>query len=255
MAKTILSVKNLTVSLKTNKAKILENISFDINEGDVIAIDGKNGCGKSTLIRVLFGYTSDYLVDGEVIFNNYSNKNIFNMTDKELLDLRKHIGYVAQKDNYEGLNNLTIRDLIIDASNAIDSNPSNYFNLFEDLFTKRLKMNISLNSKPCKLSGGEQRLVSIFIGALCKKDAMFYIIDEPLNNLDLQNVMVISDLLNEIRLSNPNSAMLMVTHCKIITCVNRQRKLIDGILEKQDSKYECHHCMGEPDCNLFYLKR
>lgn len=252
---TILSVKNLSVCLKSNNRLILNNVSFDLNEGDVMALDGKNGSGKSTLMKIIFGSTSDYkILNGEVFFYPFSNKNILNISDNDLLSLRQKIGFVKQKDDYEGLNKLTISDLIIEAckSNGYDCNKA--FKDFEQILLSKFKVHFTLKDSPAKLSGGEQRLISIFIGLLCKKDASLFVIDEPLNNLDFENVMAISDLINEVRIANKRSAMLMVTHCKIITCINRQRKIIDGEIQETDSKYECHHCMGEPDCNLFYLK-
>ena len=103
---------------------------------------------------------------------------------------------------------------------------------------------ITLKAIPGKLSGGEQRMVSIFLGLVCRDSARLMIIDEPLNNLDFENVMKVSDLINEIHSSNSGSGMIMITHCKVITCVNRQRKMIKGELENNDSQYECHHCMG-----------
>ena len=124
------------------------------------------------------------------------------------------------------------------------------------LFNKYFENNkrITLKGIPGKMSGGEQRMISIFLGLVCRNSTKLMVIDEPLNNLDFENVMKVSDLINSIHLTNKESAMIMITHCKVITCVNRQRRLLKGELETVDSKYECHHCMGEPDCENFYLK-
>lgn len=254
MSKPILSVKNLTVSLKKNKRRILSNISFDLFEGDVLAIDGKNGCGKSTLLKIICGYTNDYEIEnGEIYLYPYSTKNILTLTDNELLEYRRQVAFVKQKDNYEGTNKSTIQDLIYDAVSVLDEKDMDkYLDLFKTYFSQKEKNQITLKSSPEHLSGGEQRLLSLFLGLVCRNKSNLMIIDEPLNNLDFENAMNISDLINNVRLNNPESAILMITHCKIITCINRQRKIVDGIMEKQDSKYECHHCMGEPDCDLFY---
>ena len=254
MEKIILRVKNLTVRLRKDNSLILNNISFDLKPGDVFAIEGRNGSGKSTLLRVLFLETADYKIDsGEIYYYPFSNKNILSFNDKEILKYRSSVGYVSQKDEYADLNLVTVEDLIIDAAKATQANKDTALELFHSYFKDSEK--VKLNSIPGKLSGGEQRMVSIFLGLVCRNETSLMIIDEQLNNLNFNNVMRVSDLLNDIHRNNKNAAMIMITHCKIITCVNRQRRMKDGVLEDTDSNYECHHCMGEPDDELYYLKR
>lgn len=254
MSNKILSVKNLTVTLRKDNSVILDNINLDLFTNDVLAIDGFNGSGKSTLLRILMGQTADYFIkSGEVIYYPFLNKNIFDFNEKEILNYRKNIGYVPQKDLYDGLNKINVEDLIDDAISDSNINKNDTINLFNVFF--RNNKRITLKSIPCKLSGGEQRMISIFLGLVCRNKPKLMIIDEPLNNLDFENVMRISDLINQIHITNKDSAMILITHCKIITCVNRQRKIINGHLDNVDSSYECHHCMGEPDCNNFYLTK
>lgn len=218
----ILEIKNLTVRLKHNKFLVLNNISLEIYSGDVLAIDGLNGSGKSTLIRLILGNIDDYIVEsGEIIYHPFSTKNVLSFDRQEMLDYHASIGYVPQKDNYEGLNKVTIEDLIDDAVSASHGDKQQAVTLFDKYFNK---VNVSLRSVPAKLSGGEQRMISIFLGLVCKPSAKLMIVDEPLNNLDFDNVMKISDLLNDIKNQNRDSAMLVVTHCKIITCITRQRR-------------------------------
>lgn len=254
MPNLILSVKNLTVRLKSDKSLLLNNINFDLHSNDVLAIDGSNGSGKTTLLKIILGQTKDYIIEtGEIIYYPFSDKNILSFTEKEMLLYHAQIGYVQQKDNYEGLNKINIGDLIDDVISESNISKETAVEMFEKYFSNNER--ISLKSIPAKLSGGEQRMVSIFLGLVCRENAQLMIIDEPLNNLDFDNVMRVSDLINEIYLSNPNAGVLMITHCKIITCVNRQRRLTKGVMEEFDSQYRCHHCMGEPDCNNFYLKK
>lgn len=252
MVERILSVKSLSAWLKSDKSQILNDISFDLYAGDVLAIDGFNGSGKSTLLRLICGETSDYKAQGEVIYYPFSTENLLAFSEKQILAYRSSIGYVPQKDNYDGLNKVTIQDLIMDACKASGFDSSKAMTNFNDFFgnSKRIK----LKSVPGKLSGGEQRMVSIFLGLACKTKSRLMIVDEPLNNLDFENAMRVSDMLNKIRLENPSSGMILITHCKVITCVNRQRRLVKGRMEKSDSKYECHHCMGEPNEKLYYFR-
>lgn len=254
MSDIILSVKNLTVSLKSNKSIILKNVSFDLKAGEVLRIGGPNGSGKTTLLKIIMLQTADYIVQsGEVYLYPFSNKNILTFNEKEILKYRAVVGFVGQKDNYDGLNKVTIGDLIDDAISVSKLSKEYVVSLFIKYFADNKR--ITLKSIPSKLSGGEQRMVSIFLGLVCEGNSKLFIIDEPLNNLDFQNIMRVSDLLNDVHRDNSETGMIIVTHCKIITCINRQRELKDGVLEEQDSQYECHYCMGEPDCDSYYLKK
>ena len=253
MREKILSVNNLTVRLKKGNSIVLNNICFDLFSGDVLAIDGLNGSGKSTLLKVINCQTADYSIEyGSIYYYPFSNKNVLDFSEKEVLAYRSSIGFVPQKDNYEGLNKVTIEDLVEDAISEGNIEKKAILNCFNSYFNDSGR--IKINSIPGKLSGGEQRMVSIFLGLMCKNKSHLMIIDEPLNNLDFENATRVSDLINKIRLDNENSAIIIVTHCKIITCINRQRRLVKGIMNQNDSKYECYHCMGEPNCNLFYNK-
>ena len=248
----ILEVKNLSVRLKVNDTYILKDVSFDLKQGDVLRIGGPNGSGKTTLLKVLMCQTADYVVDGEIYYYPFSDKNILDFDQKDVLEYHAALGFVSQKDNYDGLNKINVEDLIEDAISVSKLEKETAIFLFEKYFSDNQR--ITLKSIPSKLSGGEQRLISIFLGLVCKPSCKLMMIDEPLNNLDFKNIMVVSDLLNGIHLDNKESAMIIVTHCRTITCINRQRELRDGAMENTDSKYECHNCLGNPDCDLFYLK-
>ena len=249
----ILTVKNLSVRFKNDKTQALDDVSFDLFSNDVLAIDGMNGSGKTTLIKLITGQTNDFIIDsGEIIYHPFSEKSIFDFSEKEMLQYLSSIGYVPQKDPYEGLNHLTVSDLIDNVIDGTSFTKEDATLLFDKYFggSSRIKM----KSRPARLSGGEQRMISIFLGLVCRKSAKLMIVDEPLNNLDFENVMKVSDLLNSLHKDSESAGMILVTHCKIITCVNRQRKMVKGHMEDFDTKYECHHCMGEPDCDLYYLK-
>ena len=250
MNKVLLSVKKLKIILKKTHDVLISDASFELHSGDVMRISGLNGCGKSTLLRVLYGNTADYICEGEVIIHAYGETNTLSINDRDLMKLRKIIGYVPQKDEYEGLNRLNVLDLIKNEVKGSNMTVDYACELFNKLLANEKKF--TLKSIPGKLSGGQQRMLSIFLGLLCGERKDIMIIDEPLNNLDFENAKLISNLINQIRIDNPESAILMVTHCKMITCINRERMMNNGVLENGDLVYECHHCMGEPDCDLFY---
>ena len=147
MSTKILTVQNLTVRLKYGKILILDNVSFELFSGDVLCIDGLNGSGKSTLLKIICGQLADYVVEsGEIIYHPFSNKSILNFNDEEMLLYHSKIGYVPQKDNYEGLNKINIEDLIDDVISIVNLNKSDAINLFEHYFKNNKR--ISLKSIP-----------------------------------------------------------------------------------------------------------
>ena len=74
----LLSVKNLSVSIESKK--ILNNLSLDINEGEVHAIMGPNGSGKSTFSNVLAGKEEYNIIEGEI---NFNGNNLFDLNIEE----------------------------------------------------------------------------------------------------------------------------------------------------------------------------
>ncbi len=107
-------------------------------------------------------------------------------------------------------------------------------------------------SIPSKLSGGQQRMLSIISAVAVRKDAKLFIIDEPLNNLDFKNARKISNLITMIHKQNPNAAILMVTHCMIFPCITRLITLNNGQKVTTEEKYVCHSCFGIASDDGFY---
>ena len=255
MDNVILEVKHLTVILKNNKRLLLNNVNFNLYENEVLNIEGFNGSGKSTLLKVILGYVSDYDCSGEIYYYPYSNKNLLQLSDKEILEFRSLIGEVKQDEFFDGANRANISDLIDfsckDAKMTKEEITQVKNKLFYKYFPVGNKNKITLKSIPRNLSGGEKKMIAIFLGVVCRKNPKLIVIDEPLNNLDFINIMKISDMLNDVK-KNMNCSILLVTHCKIITCITRQRRIVDGIMEEKDSVYENHHCMGNPDNEGYY---
>ena len=90
MSSTAIHVSELTHDFGGLRA--VDNISFTINEGELVGLIGPNGCGKSTFIKVIFGIANLY--QGDII---YRNEDITGMRADSLV--KKGIGYVPQTDN------------------------------------------------------------------------------------------------------------------------------------------------------------
>lgn len=109
-----------------------------------------------------------------------------------------------------------------------------------------------LKTKVNKLSGGQQRMLSIISFICLRMKSKVFIIDEPLNNLDINNVADISNLLNSLVREKNDSVFIIVSHCKIFPFITNVVQLKDEKLVKVDGKIECHSCFGEYDENGYY---
>jgi len=93
---TVLDVQDLTVSLVTTANDIISNISFQLNEGEVLGLVGESGSGKTTLSSALLGYTRHgaKIVSGKIVLDE---QNILSLDEKEIRQVRgRKIAHVAQ---------------------------------------------------------------------------------------------------------------------------------------------------------------
>ncbi len=203
-------VKNLSKSFNSNK--ILDNISFVLEDNDKVCLIGNNGTGKSTLLKILNG---DINYDsGNINYNDESIGMLMQEIDIEDYDLTI-IDYIKKKTNFllleEKLHKLE--------KNLNDSNMEEYGNVL-DLYLKLdgynfenninmllngLGLNKDLNKKVKELSGGEKIKVLLTILLLSNPDIM--LLDEPTNNLDIDGITYLENYLVKL-----NKKMIIVSH-------------------------------------------
>jgi len=163
----LFDVKNL--SLGYEKEKIINNISFCVNEKDFIIVVGKNGAGKSTLIKGILGLIKP--MEGEIIFDSSLN--------------RKLIGYMPQETKVESSFPASVMEIVL--SGRINKMGFRPFYNKEDKekaieALKILNVYDIKNKSFCDLSGGQRQKV-LLARSLCATDKLL-ILDEPSNNLD-----------------------------------------------------------------------
>ncbi len=250
----ILSVRNL--SIRINRRELVKNISFDINEGDIILLSGPNGTGKSTILKSILNLeTEGKEISGEIYNRHFGD--VLKLSPEDLQKYRSSIAYIQQKDEYAEMGNIQVRDIISESREAhVGRMLSNTeVNDLIDEWIPRRNNNSRIfeaKSKPTKFSGGEQRLLSVLSIIATRPDAELLIIDEPLNNLDFVNARNISNLINRVVKENPQMAVLMISHCRIFPFITREIKLSSEGIEEVDEPYVCHSCFGDPDENGYY---
>ena len=198
----ILEVNKLRkeVSSGENKLTILDDVSFDLNEGQSLAITGPSGSGKSTLLGLLAGL--DTATSGEIYLDK---EPLHKLDEEERAVLRKEkVGFVFQ--SFELLPSLTaLENVMLPSELKQEDTPAERAKYFLD----RVGLNERKHHYPNQLSGGEQQRVAIARAFACSAKILFA--DEPTGNLDPKNGEMVSDLLFEVN-SETDNALVVVTH-------------------------------------------
>lgn len=200
----------------------LDDVSFSIDQHEMVVILGPSGAGKSTLLNIMGGM--DHVTDGKVYMDGL---DISGYSEKELTDYRaENIGFIFQF--YNILPTLTVKenvDLIHDVvKNAKDS--------IEIL--NKVGLGGQENKFPNQLSGGEQQRVSI--ARAIAKNPKLLLCDEPTGALDSNTGVEILKLLRECTGEN---TVVIVTHNALIADVAdrvirlKNGKIIENVVNKQ----------------------
>lgn len=216
----ILKVENLSKIYGKGDARViaLNNISFEVEEGEFIAITGPSGSGKSTLLHSIAGLEKPS--SGTVYFYD---KNIYEMNKKELTILRRQkIGIIYQF--YNLIPNLTVEENIV-LPIELDRKKVDRSKL-EDIL-KFLNLENRKKHLPNELSGGQQQKVAI--GRALMINPTIILADEPTGNLDSKSSKEIIELLQKAN-KEYKQTIIMITHNLEIA------KLADRILHIEDGK-------------------
>ena len=202
---------------KSGQSEIIanEDISFEVNQGELVVILGDSGAGKSTLLNILGGMDSND--EGQVIIDG---QNIANYSSKELTTYRRNdVGFVFQF--YNLVPNLTAKENVELASQiVVDAQDAE-----EALISVGLKDR--MNNFPAQLSGGEQQRVSI--ARAIAKNPKLLLCDEPTGALDYQTGKAILQILQD-RSREQHAAVVIVTHNAAIA------PIADRVIHMHDAK-------------------
>ena len=215
----ILSVKNLSKIYgdENNHVIALDNVSFDVEIGEFIAIIGASGSGKSTLLHQIGGV--DHPSSGKVIINN---TDIYTLNENDLAIFRRNeIGLIYQFYNLIPVLNVK-ENITLPLQLAHQKVDQKRFNTL----IEQLGLSNRLNHLPNQPSGGQQQRVSI-ARALINQPSLV-LADEPTGNLDSKNSDEIIRLLKEAN-EKYHQTIIIITHDNnIAKLANRVITIKDG---------------------------
>ena len=205
MSQSIIKVENITKSVisNDNELSILKGISFNINEGESVAIMGTSGAGKSTLMSLLAGL--DQPTSGAITL---LDSTISAMDDEQRAKIRgESIGFVFQNflliPSLTALQNVTL-PMVLRGNEDEESN---------NLKAKALLKEVGLAGRethlPTQLSGGEQQRVALARAFVTQPKILFA--DEPTGNLDQKTAQHVIELLFEMN-KEQGTTLVLVTH-------------------------------------------
>ena len=207
----------------------LDGVNFTINPNEFVSIVGKNGAGKSTIIKLLIG--EERPTKGRILFGPYE---VNKLTSGELPELRRQIGIVFQ--DFRLLAKKTAYENIAFAL-EVEGRPQSEI---EDFVPQVLDM-VGLSNRAYnfsnELSGGEKQRVAIARAMIHRPAVM--VADEPTGNLDPLNTAEIMKLL--LKINELGTTVILVTHNKdIVNAVHRRVISIDNgriIRDEENGKY------------------
>ena len=203
--KEILKVENLVKTYSKNYA--LKNVSFSVNEGEVLAIIGSSGSGKSTILRII--NQLEKMDGGNITICGDSkgeNKKVI-YSEKEILNkMNLECGMVFQ--NFNLFPHLSVLENVTEAMIQVLNKPKKDAEEEATKILARMGLEEKINQYPCNLSGGEQQRVSIARTLAINPKIIF--MDEPTSALDPE---LVGEVLKVVKqLAKEKRTMVIVTH-------------------------------------------
>jgi lipoprotein-releasing system ATP-binding protein len=215
-------IKAKAIYKKYGELTVLNNVSLEINKGEIVSIVGPSGAGKTTLLHILGTLDeSDKNPETEISINKTS---VTNLKDKKLSEFRnKHLGFIFQfhqlLPEFTALENVCLPGFIAKrAENEVKQEAEKLLDY--------LGLKDRMHHKPNELSGGQQQRVAVARALINKPSVIFA--DEPSGNLDHTSAENLHDLFFKLR-DEFGQTFVIVTHNEeLANKSDRKLVMIDG---------------------------
>lgn len=206
----LLTVKQLTKSYEGEKTAV-DNISFELNQGECLGLVGESGCGKSTLARCLLRI--EPISDGSIYFKDEA---IENLNERKLQPFRQKMQIVFQNPSAALNPKIKVKDSLIDPYEQYHKklNLKHFTYTSKEAYVKQLLEAVELpeklaNQYPHELSGGQRQRVTIARAISIEPELI--VLDEPTASLDVISQGAVLSLLTELR-QTLNLSYLFISH-------------------------------------------
>lgn len=224
----MVEVKN--VSKCFNELKAVDDISFNVFDGEIVGIIGPNGAGKSTTLKMISGIIAP--TKGNVVVNGFDI--VLNP-----LEAKMSIGYIS--DNPDMMLRLKGIELLNFLADIYGVSKEERLNKIENL-TKRFEIYDNLNSPILSYSHGMRQKLLI-VGSILHNPKT-WILDEPLTGLDPKSSYILKNMMLEHK--NKNNNVIISTHilevaeklCDRIIIIDKGKKLYEGTIKNLSNNYE-----------------
>ena len=199
---------------------VLNELNFELNAGDRVAIVGASGAGKSTLLNVLGGL--DRATSGKVLLGD---KDLTSLDERALCNWRnKNLGFVFQFHHL--MPEFSALEAVAMPAQIAGKSVKDALGMAEELLVE-LGLSERLHHRPSRLSGGEKQRVAI--GRALINRPMCLLMDEPTGNLDPKTAESVMRLMNDVVFED--TGFVIVTHDPVIAqSTDRQYELSNGQL-------------------------
>jgi len=196
-----LKIRNLKKSF--DQTLVLNDVNFDINKGEIIAVLGRSGCGKSTMLRCINGL--EKIDSGEI----YLNDELITKPGSsygDWIEVRKKVGMVFQ--SYDLFPHMTVLDNVILGPMRVEKRSKKEATEEALKILERVGLTEKQSSYPRELSGGQKQRVAI-CRALCMNPEII-LFDEVTAALDPEMVREVLDVIKGLK--NQGLTLIIVTH-------------------------------------------
>ena len=241
----MLEVKELTAAV--GDKKILDAFTLNINKGEIHAIMGPNGTGKSTLSKVIMGSSEYKVLYGDILFEGKSIKSLD-------VDERARLGIFLSMQNPVSIEGIPNSEFIKSAINAKRNEPIGLYefvkkveNLSEELSIPKdnIHRNVNVGS-----SGGERKKNEIF--QMNMLEPKFIILDELDSGLDIDSLKIVCNSINSYLERFKDTSVLIITHYpRILEYLkpNYVHIISDGKIEIEKNGYTMLNKVSGNDLN------
>lgn len=223
----LLTLEN--ISSGYGKKEVIKNISFQIDQAQIVTLIGSNGAGKSTILKTIYALNSIWN-EGKIYFNN---NDISNSKPEELL--KEGMVYIGQKSNtfdtLSVLENLKTAGYIY-GKEVLKEKIASLFETFP-------KLKGMQTLKPSELSGGQRQLVALAMGLIHEPKLILF--DEPSAGLDVKSMNEVFNIINNLKVKRGISFLIVEHRVKEIEKISNRwiglklgEKIYDGVGVDED---------------------